>query len=51
MEAFGWSVDKLTDEYMKSLNNALKKYGITDMRSIALFMATAAHEVCLVLGC
>lgn len=41
MKDFGWP---LSDEELNKLNDILEKYGITDMRSIRLFMATCAHE-------
>lgn len=41
MKDFGWP---LSDEELSKLNDILEKYGITDMRSIRLFMATCAHE-------
>lgn len=41
MKDFGWP---LSDEELKRLNAILEKYGITDMKSIRLFMATCAHE-------
>jgi hypothetical protein len=41
MSDFGWSISIL--ELIK-LNNVLEKYGITDMNSIRLFLATCAQE-------
>ena len=43
MQNFGWQAN-LTDDYMSRLNNVLVSYGITDMRSIRLFMATCGYE-------
>jgi len=40
---FGWRAN-LTDTYVQRLNNALRHYGVTNIRSIRLFMATCAHE-------
>jgi len=39
---FGWR--ELRDGEINTINNSLNKYGITDMRSIRLFMATCGHE-------
>ena len=41
MKDFGWP---LSDEELNKLNDILEKYGITDMRSIRLFMAICGHE-------
>jgi len=40
---FGWTAN-LTNEYISRLNSALTQYGITDRRSLRLFMATCGHE-------
>jgi len=41
MSDFGWPV---SDDELSVINAMLYRYGITDMRSIRLFMATCAHE-------
>jgi hypothetical protein len=41
MSDFGWSVDA---NELTLINNVLRDYEITDMRSIRLFFATCAHE-------
>ncbi|OPZ89759.1 MAG: tRNA nuclease WapA precursor [Firmicutes bacterium ADurb.Bin419] len=42
LKEFGWS--DTSDAFVKKLNDALVRYGITDKDSIALFMATMAEE-------
>lgn len=42
LKEFGWR--DTSDAFVKKLNDALVKYGITDKNSIALFMATMAAE-------
>jgi len=44
MRQFGWPEAKLTAEYINHLNDVLRRFGITDMRSVRLFMATVRHE-------
>jgi len=41
MQDFGWTV---SNNELKKINDALQKYGITDVNSVRLFMATCAHE-------
>ncbi len=41
---FGWQQDLLTTDYLNKLNSCLEFYGITDLRSIKLFLATCGHE-------
>lgn len=44
MRNFGWQESSLTDDYINRLNNTLELYGVTDINSIRLFMATCGHE-------
>ncbi|MCL2610192.1 MAG: hypothetical protein FWE02_00770 [Defluviitaleaceae bacterium] len=44
MRQFGWLGAKLTPQYINHLNDVLRRFGITDIRSIRLFMATVRHE-------
>jgi RHS repeat-associated protein len=42
LKKFGWR--KISGTFVKKLNDTLNKYGITDIESIRLFMATMAAE-------